>query len=231
MAVAVGSTVNYTPGTSTNTGASPSITTATSNPCILVAIGIFADGVSVSSLTITGFGGTAALVKTITLSGGTDMTLEIWKITAPTANTAGTVQVNFSGSCYFMGSVQGWSGAHQTDPCPAADAVTDISATDPRTVTPGNLTANDASFVAGQNRAGGQDFDTPSPNSLYLDNAGAGDNAFATGYNTGTSGVTFGVTATGTYITNGVRVVAATGTDLSVSFGTIGEPVVGGSTF
>lgn len=213
MAVAASSGVSVTPGTGTNTGPSPSITTPASNPVVMVAIAIWdgPGGVTITGLTITGFGGTASLVKQGFFGGGQDMTLEVWKIVGPTANTSGTVQANFSGSVDYQMHVEAFSGAHQTDPSPAADAQLSTAVTAPETLTPANLVAGDASYGAAMNRAGGADLAAVTPNGLYLANSlPSADHDMAAGYATDTTGVTFSNTAAGgNFIKVAARIAAA----------------------
>jgi hypothetical protein len=206
MAVAFGSSVAVAPGTGVNTGASPSITTPTTNPAVIVNVALKHATATVSSLTITGFGGTATEIKNIRDAGDGNY-LSIWKITAPTANTAGTVQANFSASVPFQMSVSTFSGADQTDPSPNADAVADANSSN-ETLTPANLTANDCTDgCVGNTKAA--NCNAVSPNSRFLNNTtaincGAGDA-------TGTTGVTLGLdSGAGTFTKCAVRVAAAT---------------------
>lgn len=210
-AVAYGTTVNVTPGTGTNTGASPSITSSASNPVVVVSVVIYDNlgGTTITGLTITGFGGTATMISRDTLVGTADQVNEIWCIVAPTANTAGTVQANFSASVPFAMAVTTYSGADQTTPCPsgAGNVVADHTNTDPRTLDPANAASGEVTHGSASNILS-QDLDTITPNSVYAVNA---TNDMAVGYAVDGTGVTFGVTSTEAYSTNTIRIVAAAG--------------------
>ena len=184
MAVAFGTIVTAL-GTGANTGASPSITTPATNPCVKVSVAVDSTTVTLDSLTITGFGGTASLCKEV--RSGTAY-CSVWKIVAPTANTAGTVQANFSASVNWQLMVETFPGSDQTDPMPTADAVTSVVESISETLTPSNLTANDATSGSAASTVGNNPTGV-NPNQRYTDattsvNAQSGDN-------TGTTGVTF----------------------------------------
>ena len=184
MAVTFGTIVTAL-GTGANTGASPSITTPATNPCVKVSVAVDSTTVTLDSLTITGFGGTASLCKEVRDSTAY---CSVWKIVAPTANTAGTVQANFSASVNWQLMVETFSGADQTDPMPTADAVTSITRVTSEVLTPSNLTANDATSGSAANTVAANPVGI-NPNQRYTDsttsvNAQSGDN-------TGTTGVTF----------------------------------------
>jgi hypothetical protein len=210
MAVAFGTVVNVTPGTGANTGASPSITTPTTNPVVVVHVALQSTTATVTSLTITGFGGTSAEVKNArTALDGSDAYISIWSIKAPTANTAGTVQANLSASVPFQMAVTTYSGADQTDPCPTGDAVSDVTRSVGVTLTPTNLTASDATSGSNANSSNGfQDCSTPTPNSRYVGNTTTINEAV--GDNTGTSGVVLGGTNGNATAKAAVRVQAVT---------------------
>lgn len=215
MPAAFGTIVNVVPGTGVNTGASPSITTPATNPVVIVKVGLKDAGLTVvvSSLTITGFGGTASEVVFVRNAVGGEA-VSIWKIVAPTPNTAGTVQANLSSSEPFQMTVETWSGAHQTDPSPTGDAVTSVDATNPHTLTPTNLTADDASSGA-EGNGGAMDLSAVSPTSDYLDNTTAIN--FGAGHATGTTGVTFAGTGSNVYVKAAVRIVAAAAAGLTAA--------------
>lgn len=207
-AVAFGSVVNVIPATGTNTGASPSITTPATNPVVIVDIAINDATATVSSLTITGFGGTASEVKAIRATTVASAYASTWCIKAPTPSTSGTVQANFSASVPYQMSVSTYSGADQTTPCPIADAQSDNTVTNPQTLTPTNLTANDASNGNNGN-AEAQDLNAITPTSDYLGNTTAIN--LGAGHATGTTGITFGATGTSVYAKVAVRIAEATG--------------------
>jgi hypothetical protein len=204
MAVAFGTEVHVTPGTGVNTGASPSITTPATNPVVIVNVAIKDFTATVSSLTITGFGGTATEIKNVREGAGGGY-VSIWKITAPTANTAGTVQANLSASVPFQMSVSTFSGADQTDPSPTADAVTSVTATNPETLTPTNLTASDATDGCGGSTANNPAAMTP--NARYTDATTAIN--VSTGDATGTTGVTIRLDVGTAWAKVAVRIKAA----------------------
>lgn len=170
MSVAFESVVNVTPSTGTDTGASPSITTAAIDPVVVVCIDTKAlSGETVTGLTITGFGGTAVPVVETDLA-------HIWAIKAPTPNTAGTVQANFSGSVPYQMAVLAYSGADQSDPCPSADTITHANSTTPAQTADdfvsANNTADDATVGCGAN-LNGQDWNPPGQNSRFVNNTTA----------------------------------------------------------
>jgi hypothetical protein len=192
MAAVFGTSVNATPATATSL-TSPSITTPTTNPAVFVHVGIFdtTGTTTVNSLTITGFGGTATQVKVLAgqvLTNAQWAIVSVWKIVAPTANTAGTVQANFSASVAAQLVVETFSGADQTDPSPVGDAVSSNVAAASTTLTPTNLVTGDASTGA-EGNAAAQNCVAVTPNGRFLNNTtsinmGVGDA-------TNTTGVTF----------------------------------------
>lgn len=189
MAVAFGSAVSVTPSTGTQTAASPSITTPASRPIVIVCIGLASPTVTVSSLTITGFGGTPSEVISARhaewVPGGQALG-SVWMIDAPTANTAGTVRGVFSASVAYQMAVMTFSGVAASDPVPIGDAQTSIAAAD-LTLTPTNMVAGD--FCAGLSaNANSQDMTALTPNATFTDNTTAVN--IAAGYGT-TGGLTF----------------------------------------
>jgi len=207
MAATFGTIVNVTPGTGANTGASPSITTPVTNPVVIVSISLDSLTATVSSLTITGFGGTASEVLNVRGDAGGNAFTSVWKIVAPAANTAGTVQGNLSASVPFQMTVKTFSGAHQTDPSPIADAVSDGTSGSSVVLTPANLTANDATHGSAGNTN-----NNPTginPNQRFIN--GTTTINHQDGDNTGTTGVTVTHDAASTHARVAVRVVAAAG--------------------
>lgn len=130
----------------------------------------------------------------------------IWAIPAPTGT--GTITVTFSASVLFRVNYILMQDAHQTTPCPTADAVSSVAATNPNNLTPANLTANDASVGIGANTAGG---DAPvfTPNETINDNSGTINCAGGYKLGTGAVTVTWGVVADNAMLA--VRVAQAAG--------------------
>src|SRR4030095_4122665 len=196
MPVAFGSIVNATPATGTG-ATSPSITTPASSPVMVVGIGLVHASATVWSVTPNTFGGTASEVANLRDIGNNAYT-SIWAITAPTPSTAGTVTCVLSVSVPYQMVVAGYSGADQTTPCPVADAIEVVAGSG--TLTPANLTADDATVLMATNGVF-QDLTPATPNNRFLNNTTACNDAVRD--NTGTTGVTFGTTDAG-----GVAVVA-----------------------
>lgn len=147
MAVAFDAVANVSPATGSSFNIS--ITAPSTNPVIVVGIGLEGTTVTVSSVSWSLGSGTAVEVLTARKS---DAFASVWAIPAPTAG-AGTVAVTLSASVAYQGGAETFTGAHQTTPCPAADAVASTPTGAPAnvTITPANLTANDASFGTGVN--------------------------------------------------------------------------------
>lgn len=188
MAVAETAFVNAVPVTGTSI-TSPSITTPATNPVLVVSVGLDSATAVVNSLTLTGFSGTSSEVKNVR-NGNTFVS--IWVVAGPTASTAGTVKANLSASVPAQLTVTALSGADQTTPCPTTDAQTasDTGAGSQinRTVTPLNLTANDATVGAAYNTVAGN-WTSVTTNSRYVDNAG--DPGAGVGDSSGTTGVSW----------------------------------------
>lgn len=206
MAVAFGSSVNVTPATGSS-ATSPSLTTPATNPVVIVAVALASATATVSSMSTT-FGGTPAEIKNQRGSVATDSFVSIWAIPSPTANTAGTVTVNLSASVPYQMDFLGYSGADQTTPCASGDAVAKDEAVASDTLTPLNLTANDATVGANGNTQL-QDCAAPTPNNRYLGNSTAIN--LAVGDNTGITGVTLGTANPGGFdaVYVAVRIKAA----------------------
>lgn len=207
MAVARTSSVTVAEATGSSQ-TSPSITAPSSNPVLLVAIHLVSG--TVSSVTSTSGLGSVNGTKIKESTNGTAFE-SVWAIVAPTAGGSGTVTANYSGSVSGAMCVAAYSGADQTTPCPTGDAVNinDVT-TASRTVTPANLTANDATFAGSCLTVNG-DLTSLTPNQLQLDigsvhDSGAGDN-------TGTTGVTINSQGANleTVASVGVRIAAASG--------------------
>lgn len=194
---------------SQNTVTTGNITTPGSNPVILIGISLNSSLDSVSSITTTGFGGvTGSRVKN---SNANTENMEIWVIVAPPASTTGTITINISASeSQWSYSWTVYSGADQTNPCPSGDAVINTTNNISVTLTPTNLTANDATFGAESDRAA---ISSISPNQRYLDNSPVV--SYAAGDATGTTGVTFtnqNTSASGDRVA--VRIVSASAGDI-----------------
>jgi hypothetical protein len=188
-AVTETATVSVTPstGTSVTTG---SISTDATNPVLVVHVGLNSATVTVTSITTTGFGGaTGTSIVSHRSSLVTTSYITTWCIPAPTAGTSGTVTVNFSASVAYQVFVTAFNNADQTTPCPSGDAVSAESDTNGGvTLTPTNLTANDASSGGAANTVRGNPTSV-TPNQRYL-NSSTGVNLEG-GDATGTTGVTF----------------------------------------
>ena len=191
QAVAFGGTTNTTAGTAA------SVTSASwaifgTNLAIIVYIGINSLTVTISSVTWSLGSGTPVSVKE--LLNGANRTA-IWAIPAPTSGT-GTYTVTFSASVDFNVAANYFTGADQTTPCPAGDAVSTSGITpNPLTVSPTNLTANDARVGVGTNNAPGDDPRISLTESYYQD---SGNVNMSAGYalGTGTVSCTWGFATT-----------------------------------
>jgi hypothetical protein len=159
------------------------ITVSGTNPVLLVDVGLDSTTATVSSVSWSLGSGTPAEVKNV--RSGTAFAT-VFAIPAPVAG-AGTVTVNKSTtSINHQIDVACFSGADQTNPCPAGDAVAD--ALDGGTLTPAHLAAGDATNGCAVNTIAGNPVGV-SPNSRYVNtttsvNIEAGDA-------TGTTGLTY----------------------------------------
>lgn len=187
MAVAIGTgtpTASATPatGTSLTTG---NLTITGSNLVILVSLAFNTASATPTSITVSWSlgSGTVALVSSVNANNSYEL---IYAIPAPTAGT-GTVSASWTNSAPAQLSATYFIGAHQTTPCPTGDAVTNTTQNQPVTVTPLNLTANDASYGG----AGSNAFNPTgvTPTQTYLSSSTAIN--MQAGYATGTTGVTF----------------------------------------
>lgn len=185
MAVAFSSSVN-SGESSTAAVSTPSITVSGTNPVIVIGISQPVNG-TVSSVT---FGGTGTPTRIIRVLVSTFGFSEIWAIPAPSGS--GAITVNFSAAqagAYVIACL--FTGADQTTPCPVGDAqsVADTAANASLTLTPTNLTANDASVgMVGLFNSG----DVASPwvqnNDIFHNLGGTADAEI--GYSLGTASVT-----------------------------------------
>lgn len=204
MAVAYVTHTQGTPGTGSSGTAV--VTVSGTNPHISVKIALHTTTVTVSSVTSSQSTGTIVLTKS---SLNTNSRVYVYSIPAPAVATH-TITVTLSGSADYNITATVFSGADQTTPQPAADAQASTSNGTPQTLTPTNLTANDASDAIGGNNSG--NWSTVTTNQRVLDNVSA--EGAAVGDSTGTTGVTFtndgGVGASDVAIV-AVRIAAASG--------------------
>lgn len=190
MSVAFTSDVDKTPATGTSFTYTSFAVTGT-NPVILVLIALSSTTATVSGVAVSAglTAGTPVEVKTQrnTSSGGTTY-VSVWAIPAPAGT--GTITVTLSDSVPWQSNAVLLSGANQATPCPLSDAVsgiTDNAAT--ISLTPTNVTADDASIGAGANTLAG-DATTYTPNQTFL-NATTAINMTA-GYRIGIGSVVAG---------------------------------------
>jgi len=155
MAVAYISDADQTPATSATITYS-SFAVSGSNPVIVVAVALKSATATVSSVVCSAGLTSGTPVEIKNFRGGTGDVLttfgSIWVIPAPVGT--GTITVNLSASVPWQSNAILFSGADQTTPRSSGDAVTLQSlSTDPSpntlTVTPTNLTANDAAVIIG----------------------------------------------------------------------------------
>jgi len=132
--------------------------------------------------------------------------VSIWAIPAPTGT--GTITATLSASVAYQATAILMSGAHQTTPCASGDTVTAGTNTpNPLSVTPANLTANDAAVGMGANA---NDGDAPTFNQTSVVNSNSTAVNAAGGYHLGTGAVTvtWGVAANDDNLV-GARIQAA----------------------
>lgn len=187
MAVSYTSDTDKTPATGTSI-AYTSFAVSGTNPVILLLIALNSATATVSSVVLSAglTGGTLVEVITIRNTQGANNTyLSIWAIPAPTGT--GTITATLSASVPWQSNAILMAGADQTTPCPGADAVTATGVTNPLTVTPANLTANDAAVGIGAN---GNDGDAPTFNQTQTFNNNTTTINAAAGYHLGTGAVT-----------------------------------------
>lgn len=186
MSVAYVSDVDATGSTTPITIGSTAVG-ATANPVIVVMVSLFTTGgETVTGVTWNGASsGTPVNVKSLVNPTGPGY-LSIWAIPAPVGT--GTITVTLSANAEYSANAILFSGADQTTPCPAADAGSvsndDVSTT--LSVTPANLTANDAAVGCGHNVNGG-DGATLNQTVTLSNNAGFENSSF--GYHLGTGAI------------------------------------------
>lgn len=183
MAVAEVTSAAATPGTGSSF--TISITVSGSHPAITVKVGLDHATAVVNSVSWSGGSGTPYQIKNVRSSSGAFVS--VWAIPSPGAG-AGTVTVNLSTSALFIGTATVFSGTDDTTPSPIADAVTSTSQTPPVTLTPTNLTANDASDGLAANITSGN-WNSLSQNQRFVNNTS--DPGYISGDSSGTTGITF----------------------------------------
>lgn len=168
------------------------------HPVIVVCQALNSASVTGSSVACSaGLTGTGSLIKAQRSGAGDDVTVsyvEIWAIPAPTGSS-GTITVTNSGSAAFQALAMVFSGADQTTPCPTGDATSAKSTSsgpNPLSVTPSNLTANDAAVIFGCDTAFG---DNPhcDQTEKYADNTTTVNAAGGYHLGTGAVSITWGV--------------------------------------
>lgn len=205
MAVAFGGTIPTVGATTLATLTSGSWAISGSNLVILVGFTYSSATITTSSVTWS-LGGTGVLIKRIAGGPGGSTIAEIWAIPAPTAGT-GTVTVTLSGAPpSWTFNADYFTGVDQTTPCPTADAVGDNNVNGSDTLTPANLTANDASWMcSGDANA---NIGSMAPNQTFIINSTGVD--LGTGYALGTASVTANFTdSTNAHPNTAARIVAA----------------------
>lgn len=204
MAVAYGGSVPaITPATSTGT-TSASWTISGSDLAIVVYIGAYLSGVTVSSVTWSLGSGTPYQVGTL-IENTTDHVF-IWAIPAPTAGS-GTLTVTLSGSCPWQISASYFTGADQTTPGVIASVATSNSTAASVALTATGLTANDADVGAATNSLVG-DITGITPNQTFLNQSTTIN--LGCGYALGNTAVTFAGAGRGTSTNIVARIQAAT---------------------
>jgi hypothetical protein len=187
MAVAYVSDTDQTPATAASF-TYPSFAVSGTNPVILVLTAVnTVAGATVTNVAVSaGLSGTPAAVIAVanTLVSGTTY-VSVWAIAAPSGT--GTITVTLSASAAYQSNAILFQGADQTTPCPGADAVSAQGATNPLSVTPANLTANDAAVGIGSNATDG---DAPTWNQTQTFNNNSTSVNAAAGYHLGTGAVT-----------------------------------------
>lgn len=178
------------------------------NPTIIIVAAINSITASVSSVVLSAglTGGTPYLVKQQhSVAGAT--TMEIWAIPAPAGT--GTITVSYSSSLNHQCNAILMQGADQTTPAIIAEAAATTGSVSPLSVTPSNLTANDAVVYGGAIDGG----DGPiAISGTETFNGNSTNVNMAAGYRLGTGSVsvTFNVTTT-SEVMIGVRVQTPTG--------------------
>jgi hypothetical protein len=191
VAVAYVSDTDKTPATGTSI-AYTSFAVSGTNPVIVLIIAYYD---AATTTTVSGVAVSAGLTagtpvevvfRRCTANSGT--AVSIWAIPAPSGT--GTITATLSASVPWQSNAILLQGADQTTPCPTGDAASTDNAggaTNPLSVTPANLTANDAAVGGGANGNGG---DAPTFNQTETFNNNTSIVNLAAGYHLGTGAVT-----------------------------------------
>ncbi len=139
-------------------------------------------------------------------SGNNRTYVTAWALVKPAGT--GTITVTFSASVAYESNALLLSGAHQATPCPTGDAVSSTTGTNPQTLTPTNLTANDAAVMIGANTVTGNAPAITTGTEIFNDNLGAVNAAAGYHLGTGVIAITWG-TGSNDCASVAIRVVAA----------------------
>jgi hypothetical protein len=180
MAVASSASANISPATTTNSLVT--ISCGGLSPTIIGAVAISSATITVTSATWS-LGGTPAQVSSSRSAG--NVLVSIWAVPAPTTGN-GSFRFGYSASGHVNGIITCYTGANQSTPSAAADRVTSVSVSTNITLTPANLTANDATFLLAANVTNGN-WNSTTPSQLNVDNTNSP--GYIAGYATGTAGV------------------------------------------
>jgi len=161
-----------------------SLTVSGTNPVLILGLNLHSATETFGVPSWSLGGGTAVEVKNV--RGTTGVLTSVWAIPAPTGG-AGTVTVTPSSTVLCGGNATNYSGADQTTPSVAGDAVTSVSNAAATTLTPSNLVTGDASYAMGANIVAGN-WNSATPNQRAIDNTD--DPGYIAGDATGATGVT-----------------------------------------
>jgi hypothetical protein len=223
MAVAETATVNGTSGLQASF--TISITVSGSNPVLIVGSNLHSVTATFNAPSWSLGSGTPVEVKNV--RGSTGVFTSIWAIPAPTGG-AGTITVNPSTTVLCGGNATNYSGADQSTPSSAGDAVTSVSNASAATLTPANLAASDASYAMGCNIVAGN-WTSATPNQRAIDNTD--DPGYLVGDATGTTGVTInndGGMVAGDVAMVAVRIKAVAAGGFNAGWATGATKTVGG---
>ena len=173
----------------TSTSVFTSFAVSGTNPAILIVIAMRATSVSSVVLSAGLTSGTPYLVKTQT-NGNT--TMEIWAIPAPTGT--GTITVTLGTAATHQTNAILVQGADQTTPAPIADSASTTGSTSPLTVSPTNLTANDAVIYGGGQTDSG-DAPLVADTQTFIGNSGTTNMSAGYRLGTGSVSVSWGIAA------------------------------------
>lgn len=143
--IAFGGTVTVVGNVTTAGNTTASMTISGTHPVIVVGA-IFQDAaITISSATWSL--GSSSNSQIILARGGSNVTTAIACIVAPTTGS-GTVTLTLSGAPAgnYTFNVDWFTGADQTTPCAGGDAVSVVTGSNPHTLTPANMTSNDAEW-------------------------------------------------------------------------------------